>query len=146
VAVAVPGPGKRTFKNDGNITSWCGSIKAGRRVPQARCFGMFTWSFSPCRTTDARTARPASLNITGPSQCPRIDKPRPASIAGTVTLPAVAGRHGKVVAQAVWNCSRAAYWYNRQFTKDAFNWYDVSNLFPVVELIYDSRTNRIQPT
>ncbi len=37
----------------------------------------------------------------------------------------VAGRPGKVVAQAVWNCSRVAYWYNRQFTMDTFKWYDV---------------------
>ena len=76
-----------------------------------------------CRTTDARTARPASLHITGPSQCPRVDKPHPAAIAGT--RPAVARRPGKVVAQAVWDCPGVAYWYNRQFTQDRFNWYDV---------------------
>ena len=30
------------------------------------------------------------------------------------------------------------HWYNRQFTEDALNWYDIENRVPVVELIYDS--------
>ena len=62
---------------------------------------------------------PPSLHITGPSQCPRVDNPHPASIAGT--RPAVAGRPGKVVAQVVWNCPSVAHWYNRQFTEDTLN-------------------------
>ena len=87
-------------------------------------------------TTDAQTASPASLHITRPSQCPRVDKPHPASIAGT--RPAVAGRPGKVAAQVVWNCPCVSHWYNRQFTEDTLNWYDIENRVPVVELIYDS--------
>ncbi len=40
-----------------------------------------------------------SLHIAGPSQCPLVDKPHPASVAGT--RPAVAGCSRKEVAQAL---------------------------------------------
>ena len=94
-------------------------------MPQTWCFSVFTWNLSLCGKTDARTARPASLHITGPSKCPRVDKPHPASIAGTRPgRPEVARRPGKVAVQVVWNCPCVAQWYNRQFTEDTLNWYD----------------------
>ena len=85
---------------------------------------------------DRRSNRPASLHITGPSQSPRVNKPHPASIAGT--RPAVPWRPGKVDAQMVWNCPCVAHWYNRQFTEDTLDWYDIENRVLVVELIYNS--------
>ncbi len=42
-----------------------------------------------------------SLHIAEPSQCPRVDKPHPASVSGI--RPAVAGRSRKEIAQAVGN-------------------------------------------
>jgi hypothetical protein len=51
-----------------------------------------------------------SRDITGPSHCPRLDKPHSAVIAGT--WPAVAGRARKDVAQALWNCPCAADGYS----------------------------------
>ncbi len=71
-----------------------------------------------------------SLHIAGPSQCPWVDKPHPASVSGT--LPAVAGRSRKVSAQAVGNGSCVADWNYRQFSQDNFNWNDVENWCLVV--------------
>ncbi len=73
-----------------------------------------------------------SLHIAGPAQSPRIDKPHPASVPGT--LPAVAGRSLKTIAQAVLNGSGVTdrnYW---QFPQDTLNGDDVENWFLVVEL------------
>jgi hypothetical protein len=82
---------------------------------------------------------PISLHITGPSQCPRVDKPHAAYITGT--WPAVAWRVQEDVAQMVWNCPCVANGYNRQFSQDALYWYGVQNRVLVVELIYNSRAN-----
>ena len=81
---------------------------------------------------------PSSLHITGPSKCPRIDKPHTASIART--RPAVARRAWKVVVQVVWDCPRITNRYNRQFSQDTLNRYYVQNWVLVVELVYNSRT------
>ena len=57
-----------------------------------------------------------SLHIAGPAKSPLIYKPHPASVPGT--LPAVAGRSFKTIAQAVWNGSCVTdrnYW---QFPQD----------------------------
>ncbi len=88
---------------------------------------------------DAQTALPVSLHITGPTQCPRVDKPHTTSIAET--RPAVARRPRKVVAQVVWDCPSVTNWYNRQFSQDTLNRYYVQNRIFVVELVYNSRTN-----
>ena len=98
----------------------------------------------PCGTTDAQIPCPISLHVTGPSQCPRVDKPHPAPITGTRL--AVAGRARKEVAQVVWNGPRVADGYNWQFPQDTLYRYDVQNRFPVVELVYNPRTNRFQPS
>ncbi len=83
---------------------------------------------------------PISLHITGPSQCPRVDKPHAASIAGT--RPAVAGRTRKDVAQMVWNCPCVADWYRyRQFSQDILYWYELQNRVLMTELVYNSRAN-----
>ena len=74
-----------------------------------------------------------SLHITEPTQCPRIDKPNTAFIAGT--RPAVARRAWKVVAQVVWDCPRVTNWYNRQFSQDTLNRYYVQNRIFVVKLV-----------
>ncbi len=71
-----------------------------------------------------------SLHIAGPSQCPCVDKPHPASVSRT--RPAVAGRSWKASAKAVGNGSSVAYWNHRQFSKDTFNWNDVDNWFFVI--------------
>jgi hypothetical protein len=77
--------------------------EAQRRVPRNWYFGAApTWNLSPCGTTDAQTALPVALHITGPSQCPLIDKPHTTSIAGT--RPAVARRPRKVVTQVTGWC------------------------------------------
>ncbi len=59
--------------------------------------------------------QPSQLHYitTGPSQCPRIDKPHTASIAWT--RPAVARRLQKVVTQVVWDCPLATNWYKLHF-------------------------------
>ncbi len=72
---------------------------------------------------------PASLHIMGPSQRPRVETT--SGIQNTACCR---------------NCPRVACWYNRQFSKDTLNQYVIQDRFPVVELIYDSRTNGIQPT
>ena len=111
-------------------------------MPQIWCFGVFTWNLSPCGTTDALTARLASFHITGPSQCPRVDKPQPASIAGARS--AVAGRPWKVVAQVVWNCPLISCWYTRQFSgglhfvSEKSRFFEIfSNFFGKSEIISD---------
>jgi hypothetical protein len=61
-----------------------------------------------------------SLHIAGPAQSPRIDKPHPASVPGTLST--VAGRWRKTIAQAVRNGSGVTdrnYW---QFSQDNFDW------------------------
>ncbi len=57
---------------------------------------------------------PNLLNITGPSQCPRVDKPHPASIAAT--RPAVAGCVRKDVEQVIWNGPGVADGYSWQLS------------------------------
>jgi hypothetical protein len=74
-----------------------------------------------------------SLHITGPSQCPRVEKPHPASVAGT--RPAVAGCARKEVVQDR---------HYRKFSQDTFDGDDVENRFPVVELVYNPRNNTTQ--
>ncbi len=86
-----------------------------------------------------------SLHIAGPAQSTRIDKPHPASIPGT--LPAVAWRSLKTIAQAVLNGSGVTdrnYW---QFSQDTFNGDDVENWFlvTVVKLVWYPGTDRFQP-
>jgi hypothetical protein len=71
-----------------------------------------------------------SLHIAGPSQCPLVDKPHPASVPGT--RPAVAGRSRKEIALAVGNGSCVADWTYWQFSQDTFNRNDVENCFLVV--------------
>ncbi len=66
-----------------------------------------------------------SLHIAGPSQCPWVDKPHPASVPGT--RPAVAGRSRKVSVQEVGNGSGVADWNYRQLSQDTFHWNDVEN-------------------
>ena len=71
-----------------------------------------------------------SLHIAGPSQCPRVDKPHPASVPGT--RPAVAGRSRKEIVQAVGNGSGVADWNYLHFFQDTFNRNGVENWFLVV--------------
>ncbi len=75
---------------------------------------------------------PHSLYITGLSQCPRVDIPHLASIAGT--LSAVAGRDEREVAQVVWNylCCRLA--VSQGYVESEIR-NDVHNQFLVVELV-----------
>ena len=84
-----------------------------------------------------------SLHITGPSQCPRVDKPHPASVAGT--RPAVAWCSRKDVSQVVRNGSSVTNRHNRKFSQDTFDGDDVENRFLVVKLVHNPRTNRLQP-
>ncbi len=102
----------------------------------------------PCCTTDAQIPCPISLYITGPSQCPQVDKPHLASIAGT--LSAVAGHAWEEVAQVVWNCSHVTDRYNRRFPQDTLYWHDLHNQFPVVQqrlqLVKNQKTNQFQPS
>ena len=71
-----------------------------------------------------------SLHIAGPAQSPRVDKPHPASVPGT--LPAVAGRSHEMIAQAVRNCSCVTDRNYGQFSQDTVDWDDVKNWFLVV--------------
>ncbi len=87
---------------------------------------------------------PASLHIMGemgPSQCPRVEIT--SGIQNRACGRLAPRESGWAV---VWNCLSVVCWYNRQFSKDTLNQYDIQDRFPVVELIYDSRTNGIQPT
>ncbi len=71
--------------------------------------------------------------IARPAQSPRIDKPHPASVPGT--LAAVPGRSLKTIAQAVQDGSSVTdmnYW---QLPQDTLNGDDVDNWFLVVELV-----------
>ena len=74
-----------------------------------------------------------SLHITRPSQCPRVDKPHPASVAGT--RPAVAGCARKDVAQVVRNGSCVSNRHDSKFFQNALNGDDIENRFPVIELV-----------
>ena len=74
-----------------------------------------------------------SLHIPGPSQCPRVDKPHPASVAGT--RPAVVGCARKDVAQVVRNGSCVSNRHNCKFSQNALNGNDVENRFPVIKLV-----------
>jgi hypothetical protein len=85
-----------------------------------------------------------SQHITGPPQCPRVDKPHPASIASTRL--AVAGCAWKEVAQVVRNCSCVTDWDNRKFSQDILNGDDIKNGLSVVKLVYNLRANRFQPS
>ncbi len=71
-----------------------------------------------------------SLHIAGPAQCPRVDKPHPASVPRP--LPAVAGRSLEMIAQAVQYCSCVTDRNNGQFSQDTIDWDDVKNWFLVV--------------
>jgi hypothetical protein len=84
-----------------------------------------------------------SLHIAGPSQCPLVDKPHPASVPRT--LPAVARRSLKEIAQAVGNDSSVADWNYRQFSHDTFNGNDVENWFFVVSYRTLELTDSSQP-
>ncbi len=88
--------------------------------------------FSMCH--DRNSNRP--LHYMSPSQCPLVDKQHPASFAGT--RPEVARRPWKVGELVVWNCPHVTCWYNRKFSKDTLNQYDVQSLFPVVKLMSSS--------
>ena len=85
-----------------------------------------------------------SLQITGPAQGPRVDKPHLASIARI--RPAVAGRALKDVAKVVRNCSGVADWNNRKFTQDMLDGNDIKNRLFVVKLVNYLRANRFQPS
>jgi hypothetical protein len=84
------------------------------------------------------------LQVTGPSQCPRVDEPHPASIA--CARPAVAGSARKGVAHAVRNSSSITDRYHRKFAQDTLNGNDVQDRFLVVKLVYHPRSNRFQPS
>jgi hypothetical protein len=84
------------------------------------------------------------LHIQGPSQCPRIDKPYPASVSAT--RPAVAGCTRKDVVQVMLFGSSIPDWYHRKLSQDTLNGDDIENWSPVVELIYNSRADGLQPT
>jgi hypothetical protein len=81
-----------------------------------------------------------SLHINGPRQCPRVDKPHPASIAST--LPAVAGCARKEVAKVVLNCSHVTNWHDRKFSQDILHGDDIKNGLFVVQFVYNLRSNR----
>ena len=84
-----------------------------------------------------------SLHIAGPAQCPRVDKPHPASVPRP--LPAVTGRSLEMIAQAVRNCSCVTDRNYGQFSQDTIDWDDVKNWFLVVQLVQDPGTDRIKP-
>ena len=76
-----------------------------------------------------------SLHIARPAQSPRIDKPHPASVPGTLAAVASLRRSLKTIAQAVRNGSGVTdrnYW---QLPQDTLNGDDVENWFLVVELV-----------
>ncbi len=83
---------------------------------------------------------PASLHIMGPSQWPRVETT--SGIQNPVCCRLAPLESGCAV---VWNCPSIACWYNWQISKDTLNQYDIQDRFPVVELIYYSRNNGIQP-
>ncbi len=76
---------------------------------------------------------PRLLHIQGPSKFTRVDKPHPASIAGSRL--AVAGSARKDVAQVIWNGSCIADCDNRKFSKDTLNGNYIEYGFPVVKLV-----------
>ncbi len=65
------------------------------------------------------------IQVARPSKCPLVDKPRPASVAGTPQAVAVCSR--KEVAQAVQNDSSVTNRNYRQFSQDTLNGDDVEN-------------------
>ncbi len=83
-----------------------------------------------------------SLHIPGPSQCPRL--PCPAAIARSRL--AVAGCAGKSVAEVVWNGPCVVYGENWQFPQNVLYRDDTENRLPVVDLIYNPRADRPQPS
>ena len=66
-----------------------------------------------------------SLQITGPAQGPRVDKPHLASIARI--RPAVTGRALKGIAKVVRNSSGVADWHNRKFTQEMLDGNNIKN-------------------
>ena len=91
------------------------------------------------------TAIPCDLlQVTGPSQCPRVDEPHPASIA--CTLPAVAGSARKGVAHAVRNSPSVTDRHHGKFAQDTLNGNDIQDRFLVVKLVHHPRSNRPQPS
>ena len=85
-----------------------------------------------------------SLHVTGPSQCPWVDEPHPASIA--CARPAVAGSARKGVAHAVRDSTGVTYRHQGKFAQDILNGNDVQDRFFVVKLVYHTRSNRLQPS
>jgi hypothetical protein len=85
-----------------------------------------------------------SLQITGPAQGPRVDKPHLASIARI--RPAVTGRALKDIAKVVRNGSGVADWHNRKFTQDMLDGNNIKNRLFVVKLVNYLRANRSQPS
>ena len=85
-----------------------------------------------------------SLQVTEPSQRPRVDVPHPASIART--RPAVAGSARKGVAHAVRNSAGVSDRHDWKFAQDALNGNDIQDRFLVVKLVYHPGSNRLQPS
>ncbi len=83
------------------------------------------------------------LQVTGPSQCPRVDEPHPASVA--CARPPVAGSARKGVAHAVRDSTGVTYRHRGKFAQDILNGNDVQDRFFVVKLVYHTRSNRLQP-
>ena len=127
----------RTFESDGSRPqTWWIIVFTGNLAP--RC--------ASCRTV-AQCHQPPPLpfiTYQGPSQCPWVDKPHPASVAGT--RPAVTGCARKDVAQVVRKGSCVSNRHNSKFSQNALNGDDVENRFPVIKLVYNSRAHRFQPT
>ena len=84
------------------------------------------------------------LHVTGPSQCPRVDEPHPASIA--CARPPVAGSARKGVAHAVRDSTGVTYGHQGKLAQDALNGNDVKDRLLVVKFVHHTRSNRLQPS
>ena len=107
--------------------------------------GDVTCSHGTIRPAGSRATIPCDLlHVTGPSQCPRVDEPHSASVARTWS--AVAGSARKGVAHAVRNSTGVPDRHQGKFTQDILNGNDIQDRFPVVKLVYHTRSNRRQPS
>ncbi len=84
------------------------------------------------------------LQVTGPSQRPRVDEPHPASIA--CARPPVAGSARKGIAHAVRDSTGVTYRHQGKFAQDILNGNDIQDRFFVVKLVLHTRSNRLQPS
>ncbi len=119
-------------------------IGVGPSEPEGECpkHGALACAHGTFLHVARHTLQPsASLHIMGPSQCSRVET---TSGIQNPTCGRLAPR--ECGCAVVWNCPRVACWYNRQFSKDTLDQYDIQDRFSVVELKYYSRTDGIQPT